>query len=215
VNIGEGDRVFFAKIIQALIKKSPKVIALNAFLLGEKSTHEDSTLKEAFKDCPYDVVCLTVDSLGYPSSIPKLFSPWIDKLGLIKYEEKNGLISRFKPIIKIDGKLYESFALEITKRIFPHSTSEITVDKQYRIEYTRTSENFYIFDGNDVIMDRIEDELIKNKVVLLGYLGPSDEDKYYTPVRYFRYYRPEDPDMYGTVIIANQINTLNRLILDK
>ncbi len=42
----------------------------------------------------------------------------------------------------------------------------------------------------------------------MGYLGPSNEDKHFTPLRSLGRYDADEPDTYGLVIIANEIRTI-------
>jgi hypothetical protein len=43
---------------------------------------------------------------------------------------------------------------------------------------------------------------------LLGYIGPSNEDKHFTPIRLAEKFPENEPDTYGIIIIANEIRTL-------
>jgi CHASE2 domain-containing sensor protein len=67
--------------------------------------------------------------------------------------------------------------------------------------------------GTDLIelpITEFDLESLKNKIFLVGYVGPDDEDMYKTPLRFLNKdsKAQNQPDTYGLVIIANQIRTL-------
>ena len=48
------------------------------------------------------------------------------------------------------------------------------------------------------------------KCFLVGYTGPENEDKHFTPLRFIddKKYNHDEPDTYGLVIIANEMRTI-------
>ncbi|HLG40855.1 MAG TPA: hypothetical protein VI461_14345, partial [Chitinophagaceae bacterium] len=75
------------------------------------------------------------------------------------------------------------------------------------IKFTRTLEEFIHFNGLDLKTKNLC-EYLRDKVVFLGYLGPSNEDKHFTPIRLVKKYADNQPDTYGLVMIANEIRTI-------
>ncbi|XOV92538.1 MAG: hypothetical protein ACFHWX_20320 [Bacteroidota bacterium] len=47
--------------------------------------------------------------------------------------------------------------------------------------------------------------MVKDRIVILAYMGPTDEDKIKTYARFHDQSDAEGPDMYGAVIVANQV----------
>ena len=117
------------------------------------------------------------------------------------------------PIKKIDEKIHESFALKIAKLWKPNLEISYSENKSLFIEYSRTLNSFLIINGADLIKLPITEfdlDNLKEKIFLVGYVGPNDEDMYRTPLRFLAKdtMAQNQPDTYGLVIIANQIRTL-------
>ena len=77
-------------------------------------------------------------------------------------------------------------------------TSKSYIDFQYK------QQNFKVYDYLDSAFN-CED--INGKIVVLGYLGPSNEDKFMTPLGLMntKEYNPKIGNMYGAVILSNII----------
>lgn len=117
------------------------------------------------------------------------------------------------PIKKIDEKIHESFALKIAKLWKPNLEISYSENKSMFIEYSRTLNSFLIINGADLIKLPITEfdlDNLKERIFLVGYVGPNDEDMYRTPLRFLAKdtMAQNQPDTYGLVIIANQIRTL-------
>ena len=106
--------------------------------------------------------------------------------------------------------IHESFALKIAKRWDPDLKTSFGVNESIPIEYSRTIEKYIRINGSDLIELPIREFDIPNKIILVGYIGPKDEDMYRTPLRFLENRKLENnqPDTYGLVIIANQIRTI-------
>ncbi|OSZ80427.1 hypothetical protein CAP36_04010 [Chitinophagaceae bacterium IBVUCB2] len=127
--------------------------------------------------------------------------------GHINVENRDGIISHFTPITKMDGKLYESFALKVIKLWKPEFKHNLTVSKSVPILYQRSLQQYYYFVTED-LLNKDVCELLKDKIVLVGFLGPGDEDKHFTPMRNNEKNIEGKPDTYGLVIQANAIRTI-------
>ena len=133
--------------------------------------------------------------------------------GLVTFQRTNGLISTMIPVFKDKGQIHEAFALKLAKRSKPELNASFGVNESIPIEYSRTLEKYVRINGSDLIELPISEFDLPNKIILLGYIGPSEEDMYRTPLRFLeeRKLEHDQPDTYGLVIIANQIRTfLNR-----
>ena len=113
------------------------------------------------------------------------------------------------PLSKIENQIHESFAYKIVKYWKPDFKPDFEINDQIPINYQRPLENFLRLDGSFLLETSIDNFDLKNKIFLLGYIGPGKEDKYSTPLRFIgKEFEHNDPDTYGLVIIANQIRTI-------
>ena len=206
INIGKGDRAYIAGLIQSIDSCKPAVIGIDVFFDVEKNGSLDSALIAAFSISKNDVIAYGLDPAGRPILPQEKFSQFASAKGLMNSERIHGLVSRFTPTRRVDNTTDEVLALKIIqlwKHGFQHN---LPSGKSIQIRFTRTNRNFINIDGSDI--SNLEPGLLENKIVLLGYIGPNEEDKYYTPIPLV-YGSPNDnPDMYGLVILANQIRTL-------
>ncbi|MFT6941110.1 MAG: hypothetical protein ACJASN_002607, partial [Cyclobacteriaceae bacterium] len=95
-------------------------------------------------------------------------------------------------------------AYVIAKYINPVSASDFLKKmdtNQTDIVISKLSNQFKVFDFNQLI----NCEQLTDKVVIFGYLGPTNEDKFQTYARYHDNSDRKGPDMYGPIVIANQI----------
>ncbi|MBK6827642.1 MAG: CHASE2 domain-containing protein [Chitinophagaceae bacterium] len=131
----------------------------------------------------------------------------VEAEGVVSRESFRGIVSRFIPIEEKNNLDYESLAYAIVKFWKPGFESTLSKNQSVLIDFIRTSQQFKTFEGSK-FSAQVSRDLIKNKIVLLGYLGPTDEDKHFTPIRYVKYHYENVPDTYGIVILANEIRTV-------
>jgi CHASE2 domain-containing sensor protein len=85
---------------------------------------------------------------------------------------------------------------------------------------TNYPQMFYTLDVNDVFDENFVPEMIKDKIVIFGFLGeqlgdPSWSDKFYTPLNK-KLAGKANPDMFGAVVHANIVSMiLNRDFVDE
>ncbi|NOS93757.1 MAG: CHASE2 domain-containing protein [Cyclobacteriaceae bacterium] len=68
---------------------------------------------------------------------------------------------------------------------------------------------FYVVDVEDVLSGNVSEDLFKDKIVIIGYLGdyvgdPAWEDKFFTPMN-SKFGGRANPDMFGPVVHANAV----------
>jgi hypothetical protein len=206
INIEKGDRAFIGKLLLKVDSFKPLLIGLDAWFTQEKPELEDSVLVNAFKNVQNDFLTFALDSNGRFIKSHRKFSKYVTDEGIAMGNVYKGLQNSFTPVMKIDEGIYEHFALKIVRHWKTHYKTEFKPNKSYIINFTRTLDQFFHFNGSDI--DDIDGSFLKNKIVLFGFIGPGNEDKHFTPIRLDKKYSPEDPDTYGLVIIANEIRTL-------
>lgn len=207
INIEDGDRAFIGKLIKTIDSCKPAVIAIDAIFLVEKDELQDSLLADALKIAQHDVLVYYVDENGKLRKNRERFAALAAASGFLHFEKDVGLVSNMTPLPKINGEVHQSFPLTIVNQWKPGFKHDIKTNKSIPIIYRRTLQQYTFFSGSGFNVSEYGEYLV-NKVVLLGYLGPSDEDKNFTPLRLVKDYPEDKPDTYNLVIVANAVRTL-------
>ena len=210
VNIENGDRTFIAKILSKIDSLKAVVVGIDVLFESTKDTKQDSSLANALSKLKNELLCYNIEDNGVQMHSIPLFTEAVEEEGLVNFERTKGLINNMRPLIKDNNKIHESFALKIAKRWDPDLKTAFGVNESIPIEYSRTIEKYIRINGSDLIELPIREFDIPNKIILVGYIGPKDEDMYRTPLRFLENRKLENnqPDTYGLVIIANQIRTI-------
>ena len=206
VNVEDGDRAFIAEIIRKVHSCNPKVIGIDLWFVTPKDQYEDPPLEAALRIAQNDILGYTFTNGDFIRSHRK-FTAHAEGEGLALVQSTDDLVSYFTPILQIRGEPHEHIAYKIVKQWEPGFSAEFEINQRVRIKYERTLDKLNHIQGSR-LNTLIHNELIENKIVLLGYTGPSDEDKHFTPIRELGDYEEDEPDTYGVVIIANEIRTL-------
>ncbi len=226
VNIGYLNRPEIAKLITIIKSYKPKVVGLDILFRENKEALGDSLLEEAIK---LDGNTVIVDKLsGYNESKQSFdtittaisrFSNY-SVSGYANLPSKDGsnltTIRLFRPESNYKDSSVDAFATEVVK-LYDKNSYNYLIKRNNSFEtinYRGNADKFYYVDGTNP--DNLSGlDFIKNKIVLLGFLGnyPAKnlfEDIFYTPLNE-NYAGKTYPDMYGVVIHANIISMiLNR-----
>lgn len=204
VNIEKGDRAFIGNLIRAVDSCRPAVIAVDAWFVNSKGYEEDSVLVATFKAVPNDIVAYSIDpGMGVKQSHLK-FRSFFTGEGVMEYEGDESGIA-MQPLFVFNGEVHEAFSLRILRQWKPEFKHNFTKNQSIIVDFKRPLENYLHFDISSV---RTHREELKNKVVILGYLGPDNEDKHFTPLRKLKKYPANEPDSYSAVMVANTVRTL-------
>jgi len=206
VNVENGNREFIGKILLKLDSLQPLVVGIDVTFQGRKK--QDSTLMAAFRKLKNDILVYNVRQDGFINGSDSIFTNLTDQ-GNLYHEERLGFITTIIPLQKIKDSVHQSFAFKIIKHWKPGFKSQIKVDEKIDIHYSRDLDKFYKINGTDLLNTPVDDFDFSNNVFLVGFIGPGNEDKYFTPLRNAdKIYKANEPDTYGLVIIANQIRTI-------
>jgi CHASE2 domain-containing sensor protein len=130
----------------------------------------------------------------------------------------------FNPVMTVSGSAHRAFAVELAfqydsvkanKFVKRGNFSEVI---NYRgnvfdiMGTTNYPQMYYTLDVEDVFNENFVSEMIKDKIVIFGYLGnylgdPSWADKFYTPLNK-KMAGKANPDMFGAVVHANIISMI-------
>jgi len=138
---------------------------------------------------------------------------------------------RFPPKMMVNGKQELAFATQIAQMVQPKSVENfLKRENQWEvINYRGNVVDFYgasaypgrffVLDVADIFNENFTPTLLKDKIVILGYMGDdltdtSWDDKFFTPLN-VKYAGKANPDMYGVVIHANIVSMiLNQDFID-
>lgn len=210
INIETGDRTFIAQILSKIDSLNPVVVGIDVHFESTKDSKQDSALAVALRKLKNELLVYSIRDNGVQIHSIQLFTDAVEDEGLLKFENTFGLISNMRPLTKVNDKIHQSFALKIAKRWNPGLKTTFGVNESFPIEYSRTLDKYIRINGSDLIEMPVTNFDISNKIILVGYIGPTNEDMYRTPLRLLEKnkLKHNQPDTYGLVIIANQIRTI-------
>jgi len=206
LNIEQGDRALIGRVLQKVDSLHPLVVGVDITFQGRKKS--DSILLAAFKQLKNDILVYSVSPDGAINKSDSAFTNFTDQ-GNLYYEQRMGLITSIVPLQRINDKVHESLAYKMVKQWQPNFISPIKVDQKIDIVYSRNLSKFNTISGSELLRSNAADYDLANKVFLVGYAGPGNEDKHFTPLRHIEGdFKTNEPDTYGLVIIANEIRTI-------
>jgi hypothetical protein len=206
INFEEGDRAFIGNLLLKIDSCNPKLIAIDARFEKDKDAKKDSVLMNALKNIPNDILGYGFDFTGKPIKPVSKFRSQASAEGSIIVLTDKELAVGFIPLETSEDHVYEHFTLQIIKHWKPGFNHSFKNDQIIPIKFSRTIDQYVHFNGSQ--LKATDCKYLQNKIVLVGYLGPTDEDKLFTPMRRFGRYDADEPDTYGLVIIANALRTI-------
>lgn len=201
VNAGESDRCQMGELVQRISKCNPKVIGINFLFIGEKDVNCDSTLRGSIIDSDKVVLVEGFENGNHVESNRKFTeAAFLTGLkGLIQSED--GITNQYYRLIDHRGKWELSFpfllALQLNKNRAAELSSKVS-PQEYPINFYHRIDEFKALDYNADFSSNCN--LLEEKIVIIGYLGPTEEDTFQTPVT-----EKSSDRTYGTVILANII----------
>lgn len=222
VNIGNLSRPDIARQIDRITAQSPKVIALDAFFMKEKTQELDSPLVAAIARSKGKLIMIS--RLRYNDSTetfdtclrshPK-FSAATGFANLITEEAKgHKTVRTFSPKETVDSIREYSFAVAAAMH-YDRAATERFIGRNSVLEiinFRGNYQHFYTFDANQCLDTSTDLSVMQGKIVVLGFMGESLsqsslDDIFFTPLNT----RPAGrtlPDMYGIVVHANIISMI-------
>ncbi len=221
VNVLHLSREKLASLVDKVQQQQPRVIGVDVIFDHEKELYSDEKLWQVLQ--PENVIsAFAIQELKLIKNDPKL-GVFRHKLGYanFNFDTYNSVIRNFQAKKDFEGFEYQSFGLRAAQRYLGRKIKlewEGMDKKSTPINYSGGREHFFSFDA-DEILEQDSIPVLKNKIVLLGYLGtpmgnPNDiEDRHFTPLNQ-EFVGKSAPDTFGIVIHANIIEMLiedNRL----
>lgn len=227
VNIGQLNRGGIADLINIINSYGPKVIGIDSFFRRPKGDDVDSALAQALRKVKNLV--LVSEAIDFDEDFKfdtvlcshSMFSKGVvNAYANIITDESSGfrVVRAITPKEIIKDSVCLFFAVEVAKKVAPEKV-KIFLERNNEIEYVNYKRNIYnkkytALDINDVLENKIDLSFLKDKIVLMGFLGPDIntlvfEDIFFTPMNE-HYLGKAIPDMYGVVIHANVISMIMR-----
>jgi len=224
VNIGNLSRKELSEQIDVLNKFQPAAIGIDAFFDSPKDPVNDSLLSLALSKCRNLVM---VDKLDDFNEDTKLYATLHSSLNCFSKYSSGGFanlpnddavnfrtIREFRPKEKVKDSVALSFSARISS-LYRQNALKKLLERNNRneiINYRGNYSRFYFIDTYQYTDPSADFSFIKDKIVLMGYMGPDIktktlEDVFFTPLN-DRYAGKSFPDMYGIVIHANIISMI-------
>lgn len=173
-HIKDDTRTEFAQSLKRIDEFGPKLIAIEAIFEELKSPQEDSILSATFATLHNVVLGADLTSPGPTvGRTHDYFKKKHISEGLLSYlEDQDGTTVQYIPLFQNDDGQMVAFPDEIVFNYRPETNRRLLkmkVNEMVPIRCLQDINNFHIVDK-----DRIERELIQDKIVIAGDLGPGD-----------------------------------------
>ena len=210
VNVDSLEREGIANVISEVNERNPRVIAIDLRFVESKGAN-DLILINALDRCKKLVMSSVINNFGNGAMIisnmsSSQFMPSHARTGFVNVvQEKDefNTVEKFLVLQKdFNGKTEYHFSVRtamiydsLKSMQFVTSHSAIT-----KIDF-KGGRKFKVISSKEILSTDISDNDIKDKIIIIGFLGPGIEDKFYTPLNSKR--APNEPDMYGAEYLAN------------
>jgi len=205
-------------LLQSVNIQKPKVVGLDLIFSSRKETVSDSLLKLAFETTKNLVLAGYLVSNKDDGNIISGTHPWFGKYpsgyaNLAGDENNTSTVREYRPFVKVEDSLWPSFTSEIIKKANLNAWDRLR-DKGNHYEiinYSGGINSFLCIDAKDIFNPDSKFSILKDKIVLMGYLGEGINDPQNLEDLHFTPMNPKVsgraiPDMRGVLIHANIIS---------
>jgi len=215
INIGNSDNGKIAEQINEVNKLNPKVISLDIAFPTFSGNREDKKLFFALQNIKKLVMPSRIhyegqDYYGRPMlSVVRAFATPYNRrgvrIGFVSATRDNDSLRIPKQFIVTQRdyteNFYQHFSI-VTAMAFDSLQAVGFIqnhDTVASVDFKNGTRKFKIFSASDVLKGKLKKEDIEGKIVMLGFLGPGDTDKFFSPFNK----NSTEPDMYGVEYLAN------------
>ena len=222
VNIGELSRKDIARQIEIINRYNPKVIGIDCIFKKKLSEDTDSSFENVLLNSKNVVLVEQLTDFNreknyYDSSMKPIerFSRHcrVGHCNLL-LDEQTSTVRTFKPKLSLLNRKIPAFSVLIAKELSPEAAKAfLNREEDYEIiNFKRNADKYITLDWDDVLENRSKLALVKNRIVLMGFLGPKintnvTEDIFFTSMN-SKFVGKTYPDMYGLVIHANIVSMI-------
>jgi len=177
INARKGDKEVLARLLDRIGGCQPKVVGIN-FYLRKKRDMTDTLLANSIARLQNVVLVSSYQNNAYFRSDP-IFRINADGEGIVDLGLEDEQVTKQMVFISINDELKWSFPMTVAS-FYDADKSVATmhgasVDQYYEIDYVGVSNDFKVLDVNDSTWGC---DLLTDKIVLVGFLGPEDNDTY-------------------------------------
>ena len=204
------ERDEIARLLDRILGEDPKVVGVDVIFKDKRIGVIDSMLGSVLSNKKV-VTALDIQEDGVIKN-HEVFGTH-DNSGYVNFnfDEKTSVLREFEGKTTFDDKTYLSFASQVAKVYLGDKWNQYDYDQKllmsHTIKYQGYYDHFQYLDPED-FEDYQKKEVLKDKIVLLGYLGTQPdcegdfEDKHFTPLNSI-YTGKSIPDMHGVTVHAN------------
>jgi CHASE2 domain-containing sensor protein len=224
VNLENLDRLGIARLIDSIAAYHPKVIGLDALFFGAKNPQHDFALFRSLKNPGNVVLASKLDSVSSEGRHQYMHEPYplFHSVGKSAFANLvTGLEDGFRtsrvitPKEMLGDSVVWSFPAELVKAFDADAFQKLRSRNKTleSINWVGNVDHFFRFKASDIFSNQVDLSLLKDKLVIVGYLGPKlgevldYEDAFFTPLNSNPVGRAF-PDMYGPVIHANAVSMM-------
>jgi CHASE2 domain-containing sensor protein len=229
VNIGDNSRAQIAEQLQIIESHGPKIIGLDVTFPQLKDSASDQALKEALHG---NVPVVLASQFVYEAAGEEeahgshhetkakrdiiTSNPFFEvekQEGFGSFLAEEGTTTRYyKPFsVAGEGRLH-SFSAKIAEIADKDAYTDLETRKKDSEVIHYTDESFITLDANEITADNPQLDILRGKIVLMGYMGPQlgtkvFEDLHLTPLNK-SYGGHSIPDTYGIEIHAHVLSMI-------
>lgn len=217
INVDTLDREGIARELDAVNAFNPKAVAIDLQFSEKMDQRKDVILLLALKHTPNLFMVSIIEDYGDGArshydqftlgSLPVFLDNAQTGFANTMIEENElRTLNRFATHAYVAGKIEYQFGVRVAMAFDSLRTLRY-VDQHPRmvdVDYRHGERRFKIFNSTEVLSGKLSRQDIEGKVVMLGFLGPGLEDKFYTPLNT----NPDEPDMYGLVYLAHIVTQI-------
>lgn len=190
VNFGHLDRNGIARQIEQVRRYEPKIIGLDVFFTKD-SLERDTFLLRILKTTPNLVmVCGLNDNPPNGETLkkshPKFAVKTVAHTNFLAGPYKKELaVIAFRPFIEYNYETYTALSIKLAQAFNPIQTARFLTkhsnENDIPIRYQYPDLKFTVLTDNQLTEARFSPSLLKNKIVLIGFAGPEEEDLHIIP----------------------------------
>jgi len=212
INVDTLDRVGIAEELNYINTLKPKLVALDIQFSRDTDAYKDSVLISALRKTRNLFMISIIDDYDNGSkdeyerfglgSLPVFLVG--AKTGFANTVIEEDILrtqSRFSTHEYVAGNTEYHFGVRVAMSIDSLRAIRFVENnpRTVYVDYKNGDRRFKMFNSPDVLGRRVSMQDIEGKIVMLGFLGPGNEDKFFTPLNT----NPDEPDMYGMVYLAH------------
>ncbi|HAI75617.1 MAG TPA: CHASE2 domain-containing protein [Microscillaceae bacterium] len=227
VNIGNLSRGEVAEVVNILNTANPKTIGIDAFFRKPKDPKGDSALAGALANVKNLVMVSELPGAKYNAkkqqydSLETSNAMFMKKASsgfanIISSGDKNEFVTfrTFSPKENVLGKVEYAFGVRLAQ-MYDSKVAKKIIDRGNNVEninFRGDFDKFLALDWPQVLNKEFKPEMLKDKIVILGFMGTTLDmiefkDRVYTPMN-ANYIGRSTPDMYGVVVHANIVSMI-------